>query len=258
MHHAATPARPRASRWPVVSDPVDDAALSEVPDPDEVPDVADDSLVSTKAIREESLMLERAIGGWRGVFDSGAPSLVYVLVYVPSRHLVWAVTAAVTTAVLIALWRIKSKQSTLQIAGGLAGVGISAVITLTSHSARNFSILGLTLNVVYGSAFLISVLIGRPLLGYLIGAATGDLTGWLHDKKLRRVYAAATWIWVLLFAVRLAVRVPLYLANQVGWLGVTGIIMGWPLYLLAAWFTYLLLAPVLREKRESAKPVTEA
>jgi hypothetical protein len=109
------------------------------------------------------------------------------------------------------------------------------------------------LNAVYGSVFLISLLVNRPLVGYIVGAATGDITGWLKHKKLRRVYAAATWIWVFVFAIRLIVRVPLYLANAVGWLGITGIAMGWPLYLLAAWFTYLLLAPVLKEKREQEK-----
>jgi hypothetical protein len=109
------------------------------------------------------------------------------------------------------------------------------------------------LNAVYGSVVLISLLVNRPLVGYIVGAATGDITGWLKDKKLRRVYAAATWIWVFVFAIRLIVRVPLYLANAVGWLGITGIAMGWPLYLLAAWFTYLLLAPVLKEKRERDK-----
>ncbi len=212
-----------------------------------------DSLVSTSAIREETLLLERAIGGWRGVFDSAAPSLIYLLVYLPTHHLVWAVTAAVLTGVGIAIWRISAKRSTMQIAGGLVGVAISAVITLTSHQARGFFLYGMIGNAVYGTAFLISLLVGKPLVGYIVGAATGDLTGWLRDKELRRVYAAATWIWVFLFGIRLAVRVPLYLASAVGWLGVTGIIMGWPLYLLAGWFSYLLLAPALKAKRERDK-----
>jgi MFS family permease len=165
------------------------------------------------------------------------------------------VSAAVLTGVGIAIFRLKNKRSILQIAGGLVGVAISAVITLSSHQARGFFLYGMILNAVYGSAFIVSLLFGRPLVGYLVGAATGDITGWLKDKQLRRVYAAATWIWVFVFAIRLVVRVPLYLANAVGWLGITGIAMGWPLYLLAAWFTYLLLAPVLKAKREREKAV---
>ena len=49
----------------------------------------------------------------------------------------------------------------------------------------------------------------------------------------RRVCSRLTWVLVALFAVRLAVMVPLYLAGEVGWLGVSKVIMGWPAYLLA-------------------------
>lgn len=218
--------------------------------PETAQEQAEDNLVSGTAVREEAVLLERAIGGWRGVFDSAFPSLVYLLVYLPTHKLVAAVTSAVVAGVAIAAYRIAKKRSTLQILGGLVGVGISAVITLTSHQARGFFLYGMILNAVYGSAFLISLLLNKPLVGFLVGAATGDPTGWLKDRQLRRVYAAATWIWVFVFGIRLLVRVPLYLANAVGWLGITGIIMGWPLYLLAAWFTYLLLAPALKAKRE--------
>jgi predicted membrane-bound mannosyltransferase len=36
-----------------------------------------------------------------------------------------------------------------------------------------------------------------------------------------------------LYAVRVVIMLPLYLAGQVGWLGVTKVVLGWPLYLLA-------------------------
>jgi hypothetical protein len=33
--------------------------------------------------------------------------------------------------------------------------------------------------------------------------------------------------------IRLAVQVPLYLAGEVGWLGVSRVVLGWPLYAAA-------------------------
>ena len=36
---------------------------------------------SIEDIRAERIMLDRAIGGWRGLFDSGTPTLVFVIVY---------------------------------------------------------------------------------------------------------------------------------------------------------------------------------
>ena len=38
---------------------------------------------------------------------------------------------------------------------------------------------------------------------------------------------------VALFAVRLAVMLPLYLGGEVAWLGVGRVVLGWPAYLLA-------------------------
>ena len=67
---------------------------------------------------------------------------------------------------------------------------------------------------------------------------------------LRRSYAAASWIWVAMFTLRVVVQVPLYLAGLVGALGVAKVVMGWPLFLAAAYVTYLVLRPALRAARE--------
>ena len=45
-----------------------------------------------------------------------------------------------------------------------------------------------------------------------------------------------------LFAVRVAVMLPLYLAGEVAWLGVAKVALGWPAYLLAIVVMGMLLA----------------
>jgi hypothetical protein len=47
-------------------------------------------------------------------------------------------------------------------------------------------------------------------------------------------------MWVGLFALRLLIQVPLYLADQVAVLGLAKLILGTPLYALLIWFTWLL------------------
>ncbi|WP_397333808.1 DUF3159 domain-containing protein [Ornithinimicrobium sp. INDO-MA30-4] len=42
-----------------------------------------------------------------------------------------------------------------------------------------------------------------------------------------------TWVLVGLFAVRLVIMLPLYLAGEVAWLGITKIALGWPAYIVA-------------------------
>jgi Protein of unknown function (DUF3159) len=198
----------------------------------------------------EAVLLERAIGGWRGMLDSGLPSVVFVLVYLLNgRVLQPALIAALATGALILVWRLFRRQPLTQVLAGFAGVAISAYVSSRTGEARDFFLWGLIVNVAYGGAFLISLAVRWPLMGVVVGAITGDPSGWRQDPDLRRVFAAATWVWVFVFGGRILVQVPLYLAGWVGALGTAKIIMGWPLFLFGAYVTYRLLRPVFAQKR---------
>lgn len=75
------------------------------------------------------------------------------------------------------------------------------------------------------------------------------LNGWRSDRALYKAYAQITWLWIGLFALRLIVQVPLYLTNQVGWLGTTRLVMGIPFWALAIWISYLIVADPLHRHR---------
>jgi hypothetical protein len=211
---------------------------------------AADELETIADVRQEALLLERAIGGWRGMIDSGVPTLVFVIAYlVTGQNLMPSVIAAVAAALLIVIWRLIRHEPLQQVFAGFAGVLISAGFAKYTGKAENYFIPGFLQNVGYGLAFLISIIVRWPLLGIAMGYLTGEGTRWRKDPQLRRVYAAASWIWVGLFFGRLAVQLPLYFAGAIGALGVVKIIMGVPLYIAAAYFTYRILAPVYQAKR---------
>ncbi|MFI0433108.1 MAG: DUF3159 domain-containing protein [Candidatus Nanopelagicales bacterium] len=202
----------------------------------------------------ERKLLTKAIGGWRGIVDSGLPSAVFVTVYsFNGQALAPAVWSAVAVGALIALLRLIRREDLTQIAGGFAGILVSAFVASRTGEAEDFFLPGLLVNLAYGSAALLSVLVGWPLLGFLLGGMGGSFTGWRADKQLRRTYAAATWIWVGVFGLRLLVQVPLYLAGQAAALGVVKIVMGWPLFLLGAWLTFLVVRPTLASRRAAER-----
>jgi len=199
----------------------------------------------------ERAILSKAIGGWRGMFDSGVPAAVFLIAYtVNGSELAPAIWSAVIVGAVIAVWRLVRKQPLLQIAGGFAGIGVSAAVAAFTGKAEDFFLPGLLVNLGYGTAALVSILIGWPVVGLMVGAMVGEPTGWRSDARLRRTYATATWVWVGLFYLRLAVQLPFYLAGAVGVLGTLKIVMGWPLFLLAAWFSYLIVRPAMAEARE--------
>ncbi len=204
-------------------------------------------------VRAESLLLERAIGGWRGIIDSGLPTMVFIVAYIiTGQNLRPSVIAAVVAGLLIVAWRLIRRQPLQQVGAGMIGLAVSAIFTWKTGRAENFFLPGLLTNLAYGTAFLISILVRWPLLGIAMGYLASEGTAWRREPALRRTYAAASWLWVLLFFGRVIVQTPLYLAGWVTALGIVKIVMGWPLFLAAAYFTYRVLAPIL-EARRAAK-----
>ncbi|MDN5692837.1 MAG: DUF3159 domain-containing protein, partial [Micrococcaceae bacterium] len=74
--------------------------------------------------------------------------------------------------------------------------------------------------------------------------------------RRRRAYAAATWVMAAVFALRLAVQVPLYLADAVTALGVARLVMGLPLYALGLWLAWSVSAPAPGED-DGLRPAAE-
>lgn len=212
---------------------------------------------TTEDVRQEALILERAIGGWRGIIDSGVPTVVFVTAYlITGQDLVPALVAAIGAGLVIVVWRVIRHEPLQQVFAGFAGVLVSAAFAKFTGKAENYFLPGFLQNLGYGLAFLISIIVRWPLLGIAMGYLTGDGTKWRKDPQLRRVYAAASWIWVGLFFGRLAVQLPLYFAGAIGALGVVKIVMGVPLYIAAAYFTYRLLAPIYRARRVATSATT--
>ena len=201
-------------------------------------------------LHAERVILDRAIGGWRGMIDSGLPTAVFVTVYtISGQRLRESLIAAVAVSLLLAVVRVVQKRSLQQVGAGFAGVAIAAAFSAWTGRAEDFFLPGVITNAVYGSVVLVSILIRWPILGVIVGLLTGQGMSWRKSRELQRVFAAASWIWVGLFAGRLLVQVPLYLAGEVELLGAVRIVLGWPAFIAAAYFTYRVLAPTYRSMR---------
>jgi hypothetical protein len=219
---------------------------------DDVVQPEEGDLRGLRAITGETFSMAEAVGGVRGVIESVAPGLLFVVVYLASgQHLTPALVAAAAAAVVAVLVRLVQRTPVTQAFSGLLGVGIGVLWAWRSGEATNYFAYGLWTNVVYLVGTLVSVLVGWPLVGIVMGLFRSDgpigggswsaVTEWRSDPALRRRYALATWPWVAMFAARLAVQVPLYRADEVGWLGTARLVMGIPLTALALWISWVLV-----------------
>lgn len=186
----------------------------------------------------EKELLDKAIGGWRGLIDSALPSMLFILIFVFQKNLNNALVASLAIGGVLLVIRLFERKSLTQVFSGFIGLTISVFLTWRTKDASNFFLTGIVTNGIYGFFLLISVLIRKPLIGYLVGSLVGDTSGWLKHPLLVRAYTTVTWLWVAVFSLRLLVQIPLYLNDNIALLGTVKIFMGWPLYLFAVWLTY--------------------
>jgi intracellular septation protein A len=192
--------------------------------------------------REEPPGLMDAVGGPLGIAETSLPPVAFAAVYGFTGTNTAAIVA-VAVAVVFALARLARRETPRHALTGLVGIGFAAFVAARSGKAENFFLPGLLANAAYAIALLTSVAIRRPLIGYIVGQLDGEGTAWRDDPLRVRAFMRASLVWAALFALRLAVQLPLYLAGAVGALGVARTAMGIPLFALGLWLTYRLVRP---------------
>ena len=195
--------------------------------------------------------IAESLGGRLGIVESGLPAVAFVAAYTASgQDATLSAVVALGIGVALALARLARRQTVRFALSGLAGVALAAFIVSRTGRAEDFFLPGLLMNAGYALAYLISIAVGWPLLGVFVGAITGQGMAWRDDPVQQRAYSRASWIWVAMFLLRLAVQLPLYLAGAVVALGVARVAMGAPLFAIAAWLSWLLLRPPPEPKAE--------
>lgn len=185
-----------------------------------------------------------AIGGVRGIVESIVPGIAFLVIYLTTHNLLIAVLVPAFLALLLVVIRAGAKSSMSSAVTGAVLLAVTAVLTLITGRAVNNFIPGMVINAVGFVVMLVSILARWPLVGLVVGLLFGDIESWRKNAAKRRILTIATWFWVGLFAVRLAIEVPLYFANDVTALGIVRLITSVPLYALCLWATWLLVRGV--------------
>ena len=185
-----------------------------------------------------------ALGGKRGILDNGLPSLVFLIAFNLSHKVVSAAIYALICSAFLAVLRLARRDTLQHVLTGFVGVAFCAFLARKTGNAANFYLPGLIINVVYGFAYALFNLIGLPLLGLILGPVLGENLAWRMVPARKRAYTMAGWLWVGLFASRLVVQYPLYKSGNVNALGTARLAMGYPLFILAAWGSWLIIRSV--------------
>ena len=182
-----------------------------------------------------------SIGGPLGIIEAVLPATLFSFTYALSKDALTAVVVAAGSSLLfIAIRLIQRKVLTQAIVGALA-IALAAFLALRDGGqAADYFIPGFITNASYGTVLLLSVLVRRPIMGYIAQLLFG-LQGWREDRSTYRRLRVVTLIWVGFFSARLAVQLPLYFANTVEALALARAIMGAPAYAGLLALTWVLL-----------------
>ena len=192
-----------------------------------------------------------ALGGTRGLLDSGLPSIVFLIAFNISHNLNKSALVAILLSVIFAVARLAKRETLQHAISGVIGVAFCALLARHTGKAADFYLPGLIINVIYGFIYTLANLAGWPVLGVLLGPILGENLAWRKVAARKKAYSRAGWLWVSLFVSRLIVQYPLYKTNHINWLGTARLIMGTPLFLLVGWGTWLILRKVPTVKPES-------
>jgi len=176
-------------------------------------------------------------GGVSGVIYSSLPVVTFVAAS-SLFGLLPAIGSALAVATLVLLWRLIRRESTQPAFSGFFGVAVCALIAYLMGESKGYFLLGIWGALFWAVVFAASVLIRRPLVGYIWSWASGRDRGWRGVPRAVYAFDLATLSWMLVFGARYLVQQQLYDAGQTGWLGVARIGMGWPLTAVAGLVTY--------------------
>ena len=206
--------------------------------------------MSYEGHHEDRAKVLGALGGTRGLLDSGLPSIVFLIAFNISHNLNKSAIVAIALSVIFAVARLVKRETLQHAISGVIGVAFCALLARHTGKAADFYLPGLIINLVYGTVYTIANIAGWPILGLLLGPVLGENVAWRKNLARKRVYIRAGWLWVALFVSRLLVQYPLYKTNHINWLGTARLVMGTPFFLLVGWGTWVILRKVPTVKPE--------
>jgi hypothetical protein len=196
--------------------------------------------------------LSQSLGGARGMIESALPFITFTIAWVISRQLYAALAVAVGTALLLALIRIVQRQSIKYIMQAVIPTAIAVLIATRTGRAQDVFLPGILYNGILAVLSLVTVAIRKPLVGFIIGAAVGDPTGWTKDRGLVRMTSKLTLVLAVSYITRFVIQLPLFLAGEVVLLGIAKVVLGWPMLIAALTVIGLMLSKGRTPMEDSA------
>lgn len=190
-----------------------------------------------------------SLGGVRGIIETVLPTLVFLVLHLVFQNLLLSTLVPVGVGLLFVIVRAATRAPVQSAVTGVVILAATAGLAIITGRAENNFVPGLFTNAAFLVAMLVSLVARYPLVGVFVSLLLGERAeGWRDQKATYRALAIATAVWAGMFALRLAVEVPLYLLEQASGLAVAKLVLGIPLYAVVLIITWLLIRAVFPQR----------
>lgn len=186
--------------------------------------------------------IRQAFFSVQGIVDSLVGPVVFLILYRVSG-LNAALIGALAVALALVGFRALRGSDTTTAWYGVVGVGIGAALAKATGSSDGYFLPKVISNVVYGLAFLVSVLIGKPLIGVAWAFFHRQPLERGYRPDVRRVFMALTLMWAAAYFLRAGVYGVLIAddSDRTDALATATIVLGLPLTALLVAATLLVV-----------------
>jgi hypothetical protein len=173
-----------------------------------------------------------------------------------------ALVGSLGVALLFTAVRLLRKQSLRYALGGLGGVALAVLAAWLLGRAEGFFLPTIISGGIYFLLTVISLLVRRPLAAWSSFLARRWPREWYWHPRVRPAYTEVTWLWLVVFGLRLALQVVVLQKEDPTLLGITNLLSGWPVtislliasYLYGTWRLGQLQGPSVEEFKNGAEP----
>lgn len=146
--------------------------------------------------------------------------------------LVAGIVASALASVLIYVYERARGRDALLVRLSLLFVAVQSIVGLVANSATVYLAQPVLLAAAWGAAFVVSVVVGRPLAGVL-ACAWYPFPQWLRESPdFKRVYTVESLVWGGYFLARSALRLAILLNGSIGGFLVITFLTGTPVTIL--------------------------
>ena len=174
--------------------------------------------------------IRQAMFTTQGVIDSLVGPIVFLVLFRTAGINAAFIGAGAVALALVAL-RSARGQDTTTAWYGVVGVAVGVALAKATGSSDGYFLPKVASNLLYGTAFLVSVLIGKPLIGVAWAFFHRQPLAWGYRAEVRRVFSALTLMWAGAYFFRAAVYGVLIAdeKDRTGALATASVALGLPL-----------------------------